>query len=536
MSAVEVEILGDGSFAGARTNIVDFSINEYGSPLSLTDLQAGVGGISFSVLEDEGFDGSILLPGQPFELRDPYAGSQRGIIDDGTATGDGMLEVAASGALLPLVSQRAADPFTGTLGGALTYYFGLCGITSGFQFDVDIATRPVNLPRWVGDVWTQLKKLQAIHQFEIADVAGSIIIRKLRLRTMDLQTVVRPSLRYGRAGASQIVEVYYYNNIWATGKQIYPDPKTSIVDRATISVNAGETVTDNFPVDMWIDAIDEPQHVLQLPWDNTSATSVYSVVDKDGTPVSVNDWRNGGGEVKFAVGADGKSVDVTVRGMITQSRAPYRIASSSTDREYQYPALYIAADGIAFDRQMLWSHTGADIVDAPSDSVTTIDEPMVSTIAEAASVLAQAVFDNNGFSQELELSMMSVNRRGETGQAQSPTFAEWNAANPVLTFAQFSAAMGTKTFDQYAEELSAVYSKDFASQAYGGIGGARIPYRDNIYRVRSAGATPSGFSITAKPDVIFSELNAELAGMTFAQFNAKWAGKTFEQHARMPLA
>ena len=81
MSTVEVEILGDGKFSGSIANVSDYSVSESGSPLSLTNLQGGVGGINFGVLEDPDFDGSVLLAGQPFELRDPYSGTQRGIID-----------------------------------------------------------------------------------------------------------------------------------------------------------------------------------------------------------------------------------------------------------------------------------------------------------------------------------------------------------------------------------------------------------------------------------------------------------------------
>lgn len=536
MSAVEVEILGDGRFAGSVANIEDYSISEYGSPLSLTDLQAGVGTIGFSVVEDPSFNGSMLLPGQPFEIRDPWAGRQRGLIDDGTAIDEYMLDVGASGALLPLVSQREAEPFSGTLGGAITYYCGLCGVTTGFQFDPAISFIAVNLPRWKGDVWQQLKKLQAIHQFEMADVAGTIVIRKLRLRTVEMTTVESSRLRYGRTGASQIVEVHYYNNQHQTNVQVFPDPKSSIVDRNIISIGAGETSVNNVDVNMWVESIDPPEQVSSLPWDNTSVTSVYAVVDKDGNPVSVTDWTNGGGLVTFAVGADGKSVDVTVRGMSTQSRAPYRIASSSADREYQYAALYIAATGISFEDKMIWSHTGADIVDAPSDAVTVIDEPMVSTREEAAVVLANAIRDNMGFSQELEINAATVNRRGETGQTLYPTFAQWNAEHPAMTFAQFAVAYDNVTFEQYTTLQGAAFVNAFDSQAFGGIGGARTRFRDNVYRIRQATARPSGFSWTAQGDLVFSEWNSDFVDTTFAAFNARWTGKTFEQHARMPLA
>jgi len=535
--SIQVELTGDGNFAGAAANVTDYSITEYSSPTTMTDLQSGVGGVTFGVEEDPGFDGSILLPGEPFELTDPYAGTQSGVIDGGSTSGY-MLNVSGATALLPLVSQREMPAMSGTLGAVLTAYFASCGITSGFQFDTAIANISVNVPSWVGDVWTQIKKLQAIHQFEVADVAGRIIVRKLRLRSVDVQRYTDTRFNYGRGNASHIVEVYYYNNLWVADKQIFPDPKSFITDRSIITVGAGETTTTNYPVDMWIGTIDAPTQVSSLPWDNTSSTSVYSVVDKDGQPVTITDWRNGGGNLSLAIGPDGKSVDVTVTGMITNQRAPYRIASSSEDREYQYPALYIAATGVQFKKEMIWSGTGADLKDAPADSKTTIDDPMVSTPAEARVVLANAVMRSSGFEQGFEATATSVNRRGDIGQVIYPTFGEYNATIGSQTFATFNTVNAGKTFATQTKEQADLVKLDFVTQAFGGIGGARVRYRDSWYRIRSATSRPGQFDWQSEFDTLFSDWQTVVGpqAQTFATFNTKWAGKSFEQHARMPLA
>lgn len=533
----EVEILGVGDFAGAAANVSNYSVTEYGSPVTLVNMQAGVGSASFDVIDDTSFNGSLLLPSQPFRLTDAYAGELEGVIDGLSSDDDTMVSVNASGALLPLVSQKTAPAMTGTLGLALITYFALCGITDGFQFDSAIAAIPVSLPSWTGDVWTQIKKLQAIHQFEIADVAGKIIIRKLRLRNIDIQRYKGMSLDLGRNEATQVVEVYNYNNQWKTNAQVYPDPESSIVDRSIISVQANETTTTNVEAGMWISQVQQPTHVTSLPWTNTSVTSVYAVVDKDGVPVSTNDWRNGGGLVTFAIGADGKSVDVTVRGMTTNSRAPYRIASSSSDREYQYAALYIAATGVAFKKEMLWSTTGASLTDAPADTKVTIDEPMIGTRAQAVSVLSNAVMRSIGFSQSLEVNATAVNRRGELGQVIYPTFAQFDATVVGDTFAVFNAAQGAKTFATFTKEQGALVQEDFANQAFGGVAGSRVKHRHAMYRVRDSRMGPGAVSFTAEYDTLFSDWASAVgaAGPSFSSFNTLWSGKTFEQHARMPL-
>lgn len=536
--SVEIEILGSGAFAGAKANVVDYSITEDASPLSLHELQGGVGSVSFDAVEDTAFNGSMLLPRQPFRLTDSTAGRLRGIIDSGTGSNDVQLNVEASGLLLPLVSRRALPATSGALGSVLSQWMTACGMgDTPLQMDPTLALKQVNLPSWEGEVWAQIKKLMAIHSFEMAVVDGTIIVRKLRQRKIDATRYTSKRISYGSDSAYQTVEVYYYNNQWKANTQVYPPIDSSIVDREIIQVGASETTVTNVPVDMWLSSIDTPEHTLSLPWDTKNVTeSAYSVVDKDGKPVSVKDWKNGGGMISVAIGADRKSIDITVRGMSTNARAPYRIAGSSDDREYQYAALYIAATGIAFKREMVWSPTGADLIDAPVDSILTIDDPMVSTIADAYNVLSNAALRANGFSQTFEADTTHVNRRGEVGAFLYPTFSDFNASRPAgETFAQFNAAHAGVKFSQFTKTQAALVQDDFANQAFGGIAGARVRERDCMYRITNGRATPGGFSWSAQFDTLFSEFNTVNTGQTFAQYNARWSGKTFEQFARMPL-
>lgn len=537
--SIQVTLDGDGSFAGAAANIVSYTVTEDATSLNLSDTQGGVGGIEFTVIEDDSFDGSILLPGEPFTLLDPRAGILAGLVDSATVSNGVELGVTGSTALLPLVSEHVVPAFSGTLGGAILYYASLCGISSGIQLDPIIAVKSVALPSFTGEVWLQIKKLAAVHQFEIAAVGDAIIIRQPRLRSVDVQKYTNTRFNFGNGQAARTVEVHYYNNEWKDDEQVYPDPESSILDRNIISVGAGETVVTNVPLDMWVGTIDPPSQVLSLPWDNTSATSVYAVVDKEGAPVSVTDWQNAGGLMTLEIGADGKSIDVTVRGAATNERAPYRIASSSVDMEYQYAALYIAASGVAFKNEMISSGTGANEETLPVDSVHTIDEPVVSTLHDAHVVMANAVAALSGLSQTLEATSTAVNRRGETGQIAYPTF-EWFNGNYVgeATFDEFNASLPPDmTFDEFNSFLATMVENDFETQAFGSISGARVRYRDAMYRITSATSSPGQFVWQAELDTTFADWEEVYgsADLTFEQFNAIWEGKTFEQHARQPL-
>lgn len=539
MAATEVTILGTGRFAGSSANIVDYSANESAPSLDMNDMRGGVGSVEFTVVEEPGKNGTILLSGQRFRLSDPYSGAINGVMD-GVETIDGAgVSVTGSNLLLPLVAERRVPAFTGTLGGAIMYYMSLCGVTEGIQVDLATATTPVNLPSWTGEVWQHIKKLANVFQFEIAAVSNTIIIRRARLRWVDVDhyNTIRTSI--GGASAAREVIVHNYNTKWEANKQVYPDPATSIVDRPIISVGAGEVVTTNYPVNMWMNSILPPTQVSSLPIDNTSSTTVYSVVDKDGAPVSIGDWQNGGGVLSLAIGLDGKSIDVTVRGMSTNERAPYRIASSSEDLEYQYAALYIAATGVSFKDQVISSRTGASEQYLPVDSVVEIDDPMVGTLDRAYSVLANAILGLSGEAQTFEATATRVNRRGETGELAYPSFGEFDSEWPTETFSEFDTWAGTMTFAAFDAYQGSLVATSFETQAFGSIAGARARYRDVIYRILDATSSPATHKWSATADTTFGDFTEGIATWdpTFGQYDTFWgADITVGQHSRQPLA
>lgn len=537
--ATEVVLTGAGRFEGSAANVAGYSVNESATTLDLNDLQGGVGNIEFTVVEDPTRSGTVLMSGQPFRLTDPYSGAINGIMDQINVINESGVSVSGSSHLMPLVAERAVPAYSGLLSGAITFYLSLCGVVSGIQIDPIFSDTEVNLPSWTGDVWQGIKKLCAIYQFEIAAVGDAVIVRQPRLRWIDMIEKNDIRITTGGASAAREVRVHNYNTEWQDDAQVYPDPETSIVDRATIQVDASEESVTNFPVNMWISEIDDPVQTLTLPWDNVAAESVYSVVDKDGNPVSVADWKNGGGLVKYAMGEDGKSVDVTVRGMSTQSRAPYRIAASSQDREYQYPALYVVASGVAFRDEVISARTGADEAYLPVNSVVEIDEPMVGNAELAYSVLANACLNLAGEAVTLEATVTRVNRRGDTGEIVYPTFGEFNASLPTdQTFAGFNAAWPTQTFQEFDAYQASLVAGNFDTQAFGGIGGARLQFRDAIYRIVDARSGPGTHGFTARADTTFEDLYLELGHWdpTFAEYNAFLGSNlTFGQHSRQPL-
>ena len=533
----KVEILGDGAFAGQSSNITDYSVSEDATPVSLHTLTGGVAGIRFGAIEDPSPQGTVLLRGERFRLTDPYAGRQVGLVDSLEVVDQGELSIQASGLLVKLVCQRTVPAYSGYLQGALEYYFGLCGLDDmPISILGGMALTPVDLPAWTGDVWTVIKKLAVIKDFDLSEVDGVCVVRPRRERWIDYSSTfgIRRSLL--SADAASKVEVYYYNNQWQTNAQVFPIPGTLTPDVPVLQVGASETLTTNIPVNMWIQTIDAPTQVTHLEQGEIPAGTVYAVVDKDGKEVQPQDWENAGGSLSVAIGADGKSVDLTVHGMATNSRAPYRIASSSDDETFQYSALYIVATGMVFDKKMIESPTGAGPELASVDEVVTLDDPMIDTVQDAGRVLAAAVSRLSGHAQTIVVDAARVNRRGETGVIVGPTLgefdSEWTSGSTLADFDDYYAGMTLADFDQ-AQNATVV--DDFENQAFGSMGGARVRDRNTVYRVVSATGDPGGFTWTADFDTTIADFDAEYAGMTLADFDAAWAGSTILQHAANPL-
>ena len=530
-----VRVLGRGKL-GPSGNIESISVTEDASPTCFTDSSPGVGGFTISAPAIPGIGGTDSLRGQVVDIYDPRAGVQRGIVDSVDTADEFSVRVEASSELIKTVVTRTMAPFTGTLGGALRYYLGACGVTGGIEVESWIEGVSVDLPFWRGDVWTQLKKLMALYGFELAYVAGAVIARGLRTRLVDTGYVSSMSRSLPRTGGAMLVKVAYYSNEWATGRTMYPMADQNILDRQIIQVDAGEEVTQNVPVSAWVSSVIQPKHVMNLAEALEDGTSAYSVVDKDGVSVSPSDWRNGGGSVVYNIGDDGQSVDVIVNGMSTSQRAPYRIASTSGDTTYQYASFSIAGNGVFFTRDEVTLQTGAPDQSGPIDDVVSIDDPLVSTVAQAWGVAIQAATRDSGALQQITVVTPHVTRSTVDGLTMYPTIAEYNAIlGTTKTIAQFNAEVGNKTIAQFNKELAQIKAGSFENQAFGGMAGARYWHQGTVYRMTRVNITSDQFSWDGEDDSLVSDFNATYGNLTIAEFNARVGDRTLAEFSIAPL-
>lgn len=411
-----------------------------------------------------------------------------GTVNNLNGSGGGLLSVSGDSALARLVARRNANSVNGTLQTALTYYFGLCGITSGFTIDPTIAAKTVVAPGWFSqDMYTKIKELLALNGAEIALTEAGIVVRPTRTIEVDPRLNAEPVTWTASVGElQQKVTVNYYNNQYRNNFLVVPEGGWSPEARV-LQVEAGETVEENLPVNMWVDSVQQPTLMTQVPRSHVSS-SAYSIVGSDGFPITAAQWTAHGGKMSFSIGEDRTSINVSLTGprveTATAKYGPFRVAVSS-GTEY-YSTLRICATGVYFLEESVEIATGV-APDVGTDDGVTISSGFVATKAQA-----------------LAAGMGAARMAG--------------------------GAVRTVTF-----RTNGFKSVNTTPQTFGYVAGSRVRWRRGIYRVRSASITESSVEFTAEADTTFADFKASASGMTFAQFNAAYSGLTFGDFAQIPL-
>lgn len=539
-----------GKLGGKPGSISDYTVREDASPIHLNDLSAGVGSIDVPAIAAVGHSGSTLLPKQRFTLSDEFAGETTGIVDGLSLDGD-FVTISASSGLGALVADKVTPAMNDTLYGVVTSIMTLAqvgtpiGVISSGDPEADSALLDQNvcIPANSGDTWTLLKRLSAIYNFDISIVGDFIYIRPKRKRT--ISSARDASERITFDGGSQVrdITVHYYNNVWSIDKPVYPRKDVSIVNMSIISVDPSESVTTNYPVDMWISTIDQPTMANTVPVDyQPGADGIYSVIDTENNQVPPSVWQNAGGSLSVAIGADGRSIDVTVVGMSTNENAPYRIAASSDDKEYQYASLYVSATGIAFEDKTITVRSAANEADLPTDSTVEIDDLAVTTREQAYAQAILIAIDGSGTAQYVDVDASYVNHQGEMGTSPGVTFDEATTAEgwEDLTFTDyFNAADPTDvlTFSEWGDAIEAENAPVGERQSFGNVAGARTRIGDALYRVTSASMGPGSIGWQGAEDTLFQDWSDvyEPEDLTFDQYGDIWADYSFDEMGRQPL-
>lgn len=536
--AVEVEITGNGRYAGARSAIESYTVVEESTPVEASDSSGATGQISFNAVEDPTRLGSVLLLNDDVKLTDGDRGETTGKINS-LNSNDGVLSITADSRLGRLVIDATAAPQSGTFGSVLTYYLSLGGITTGIAIDASLTNKPVVIQGWTGDLWTKIKELCVYAGAEISLVKGNVVARPVRgRRALEINNSTE-NWSVSNIDLAQTVEIFYYDSQLKTDQLVYPKDGWN-EDVTVYTVDANQTLEVNIPVDVSITSLVQPSVQLNVSR-YYDATSVYSVAGNDGLPIVPAQWIADGGKLNVAIGEDGKSIDLTVTGAGggTSRYAPYRIAMSAGPSDY-YSSLRIVGTGVHFAQKSVTMLTGADAAQTSRKVGVSVDNMHVRTLSDALNLGMDVAGKWAAPQRTISISKADITRPGESSEdLDFATFGEFDAyaaTNGYTTFAQFDAAWAGETFEDFDDYWYSLVEDSFDYQVFGNANGARVQWRRNMYRIRSATITDSSVQYTAEVDTTFSDFDASATGMTFADFDAMYAGLTFSDFALIPLA
>ncbi|MDL5351105.1 hypothetical protein [Microbacterium sp. zg-YB36] len=506
-----------------------YSIVEDSTPVDPSDMTGGTGQISFTVRDKPGIK---LLGGKALEFTDGAQGKTSGIVRGLNGTGLAATITADSRLALTAVTRKAA-PFVGTLGGALRYYLGLCGITSGIVIDETLENVPVKLPGWDAVVYDKLKQLGPARGFEFTLASSNIVFRPFRGRIAENYRDAGVTWTLDESNLAQRVEGYVYNTTSGTKLAYPPGGWTPDVQNADgVTVDAGATVVLDLDLDASLSSVEQPVCVEFV--DRThEATSVYSVSGNDGIAIPPAQWAAGGGSVTVAIGEDTRSLKVTIKASTETEYAPYRIAVSAGTSDY-YSSLRIRGTGVFYRRELHTLVACTDTDRAPQEVGVTIDNEAFETWDQLYHALLWASTRFGTPRQTITVRSKGINRRGDTGSYVYPTIGDLKAMYPGATIGSLKATPGFDgTIGEWNATLFASVANDFENQAFGNVGGARVRYEDSWYRIRTATLTQGSINYTAERDNTVADVYR--TGETIGQWKARWAGKTIKDVNIAPL-
>lgn len=539
--AVEVEVTGNGAYAGAKSAIESYSVSEESGPVEASDSGGGVGQIKFTAIEDPSRFGSALLFNDEVKLTDGDRGTTVGTVSDLNSNG-GMMSVTATSRLGRLVIDKKVGPVHDTFPNVMRYYLSLGGITTGVAIDASFNGITVNARAWEGDLWTKIKELCVTYGAEVSLLKGDVAVRPIRQRRALEINNASESWSISNREVARFVEVNYYNSQYKSNSIVYPKNGWS-EDLPIYTVNAGEFLQVNIPIDVSVESITQPDHYDTVPRNYMGPASAYSTVGADGEILPPNFWRTSGGSVTAKVGEDGKSIDLTIIapdiGTTAALYSPFRIASRDAVTGEFYNSLRIMGGGVHFDQKSVIVPTGADEAVTSRDVGVTVDNYFIATEGQARSLALDVAARWARPQRTLRITKASINKPGETTTSYDyATFAQFDSyatSNGISTFADFDTAWSGKTFADFDNYWYAGVQNLFDYQVFGNAAGARVAYRRAMFRIRTVDIGPSEVSYTAEEDTTVGDFDASAAGMTIGQFDTSYAGLTFGDFALVPL-
>lgn len=559
---------------GLKLEIADYSVEESSSPLAAGDSSGAVGSFSITIpVPDDhvlmgttvgglgygegaygfgpyGGSSFVGTPNTPWKvirtlgpqflidksvrLYDTRKGFTLGIIRSSSYSKDGgTINLSGVSRLGQLnVYGIQAQPFVGTLRDAFAYYLSLASIDTDLFVDDEIADRQVIFPGWTGELWYYLKLMAAAQDCDISLVSGVILLRAIRKRIATENRDTARTLSTGGDTLAQAVEVYQYNNRQIANELVYP-PTGWNPEVQVLNVNAGETAEYTLELSASVSSIQAPVMQTFVGQDYDSA-SVYTVVADDGLAVSPSLWSASGGLLTVEISEDTTHLIVKLRGASgipttsgTESQN-FSIALGADTTGNRYSTLRIVGSGVAYTKVKKRVRTGVSASRTATDIGVTIDNPFISTTNDLYRAGTRAAKQYSGAVMTLTGSVIAINRRGDSGQANYPTYGQvqnelQSTLGGAATYEDVQAYYGTLglvSYESVRQYWFEFFRNDDLDQVFGNVQGARIYDRKTRrwYRIRQGNLGPAEIGVnSADDDLVHEDIESLYTGLTYAQ-------------------
>lgn len=538
---------------------LNFGVEEAATPLAAGDSTGQVGTFSVTIATPTlaGSNRSVnqilqsigpsYLIGHDVRIFDSKKGFTLGSIDSASTSRDGGTTTLSGTSRMGELNVFGiqAQPFTGTLSQAFTYYLGLGGITSDLFVDDEIADRPVVFPGWSGELWFHLKQMAAAQDCDVSLVSGVVLLRPIRKRVASTNRDTARSVSFQTSTLAQSIEIYQYNNTPITNKLVYP-PGGWTSEVEVFNVNAGETSEYTVSLSASVSSIQTP--VMQtFVAQNYNSSSVYTIVADDGLPVDPASWAAYGGGLALTINPDTTSLNLVLVGAVglpTTSGGPasnFSVALGSDVTGNRYSTLRVIGTGVAFNKQKKTVRTGVPPAKTATEVGVTIDNPFISTTNDLYRAGTRAAKSYSGAVPSLSGTVVSVNRRGDSGNATYPTYGDVeNELKSVLggsvTYGgvqtYYLTTLGLTTYESVRQYWFTIFRNDDIDQVFGNVQGARVWDRKTSrwYRIRNASLNPENIQISsADDDLTHSDITLYFAGRTYGSVQSTRADLTYDQ-------
>lgn len=529
MAAIEVSVTGPGAFHGRKSSLTTYSVDEGITPLDASQPSPGVGTISFGAIES---DDSIFLLDNPIELRDGARGIARGTVR-AVGSGDLALNVTADSILNLLNATKLAQPYSGTLGGLVTYWMSLVGLGGGFLVAPELATRAVTIRGWRDNVLNMFAALCSAQQIEMSVVYDNIVFRQSRANTAVTKRDKSHAWSIDRGSPAKTIEGYYYPSRTITNQVIYPS--TLELPRTGFQVDVGERLEPTrVQVSATPSSVNQPVAVDFLSPGYSGTTGAYVVLGSDQLPIPSAEWVARGGRVTVSIDPEAPDylvIDIIGMNVPNDPRAPYSVGVMSSGESTTYPAFYITGSGVAYTQEKVSISTGA--TNTEIDVGVVVDNMAITTAGQFFTAMQKAVLRYSGINYVITGDATSLNR--------SKTGDEFATSKLSVFDAEYSgqklSGLDTMnwTFADFDQHYADLVITSFENQLFGNAGGSRV-YRDGAwYRIDSATTTQEATTFSATIDTLWSDFDQAWSGRKLSDWDSAWSGHKLRDWDVRPL-